>query len=67
MVEALLQRVEKADGDVDSLELAASLGVDHQLVVGAVKSLQSLGEVSFPGRRVAEVRLSPSAVFIQRD
>lgn len=32
-------------GSVDSYELSQELGVDHQQVVGAVKSLQSLGEV----------------------
>ncbi|XP_047428717.1 phenylalanine--tRNA ligase alpha subunit [Mugil cephalus] len=45
VVEILLQRVEKADGGVDSVDVAASLGVDHQVIVGAVKSLQALGEV----------------------
>lgn len=47
VVESLLGLVEKADGGVDSLEAAAGLGVDHQLLVGAVKSLQALGDVSF--------------------
>lgn len=47
-VEALLQLVEKADGGVDSLDVASRIGVDHQVIVGAVKSLQSLGDVSFP-------------------
>uniref|UniRef100_W5MP87 Phenylalanine--tRNA ligase alpha subunit n=1 Tax=Lepisosteus oculatus TaxID=7918 RepID=W5MP87_LEPOC len=45
LAESLLQRVEKADGGIDSQDVAANLGVEHQLVVGAVKSLQSLGEV----------------------
>lgn len=49
MVETLLRLIEKVDDGVDSLEVAASLGVDHQVIVGAVKSLQALGEVSFPG------------------
>ncbi|XP_043940592.1 phenylalanine--tRNA ligase alpha subunit [Protopterus annectens] len=43
--ESLLRRLEKADDGLNSLEVAGALGVDHQLVVGAVKSLQSLGEV----------------------
>lgn len=47
MVDTLLKRLEKVDGGVDSVEVASSIGVDHQLVVGAVKSLQSLGDVSF--------------------
>uniref|UniRef100_A0A671Y6E1 phenylalanine--tRNA ligase n=1 Tax=Sparus aurata TaxID=8175 RepID=A0A671Y6E1_SPAAU len=41
----LLQRIEKVDDGVDSLEVASSLGVDHQVIVGAVKSLQALGDV----------------------
>ncbi|KAM8825494.1 phenylalanine--tRNA ligase alpha subunit [Synchiropus picturatus] len=45
VAESLLRQVEKADGGVDSLQLATSLGVDHQVVVGAVKSLQALGDV----------------------
>lgn len=32
-------------GTVDSLELAKLWNEDHQKIVGAVKSLQSLGEV----------------------
>ncbi|CAN9505961.1 unnamed protein product [Ophioblennius macclurei] len=45
VVETLLRRVEEADGGVDSLEVASSLGLDHQVVVGAVKSLQAVGEI----------------------
>lgn len=67
VVETLLQRIEKADDGVDSLEVAASLQVDHQVIVGAVKSLQALGDVSFLGWEVAEVRLSPSTLLIQCD
>jgi hypothetical protein len=33
---------------VDTLHLAAHFNVDHQKVIGAVKSLQSLGDVSVP-------------------
>lgn len=43
--EILLQEVEKA-GEVNTQSLAKRLGVDHQILVGAVKSLQSLGDVS---------------------
>ena len=32
-------------GSIDSYEVAKELDKDHQLVVGAVKSLQSLGNV----------------------
>lgn len=46
VAEVLLRRLEAADGGLDSAELAAELGVEHQAVVGAVKSLQALGEVS---------------------
>uniref|UniRef100_A0A8C7RS88 Phenylalanine--tRNA ligase alpha subunit n=1 Tax=Oncorhynchus mykiss TaxID=8022 RepID=A0A8C7RS88_ONCMY len=45
LVETLLQRVEKVDGGLDSQDVATSLGVDHQAIVGAVKSLQALGDV----------------------
>ncbi|KAI1884021.1 hypothetical protein AGOR_G00222090 [Albula goreensis] len=45
VLESLLQRVEKVDGGVDSQDVAVILGVDHQVIVGAVKSLQSLGDV----------------------
>lgn len=46
VVEKLLQWLEAADGGVDSLDVARSLGEDHQAVVGAVKSLQAAGDVS---------------------
>nr|XP_033779879.1 phenylalanine--tRNA ligase alpha subunit isoform X1 [Geotrypetes seraphini] len=46
VAELLLRRLEQGDGDgLDSLGVAAALGLDHQQVVGAVKSLQALGEV----------------------
>lgn len=48
VAELLLQRLDGAGDDDDglcSLEAAAALGLDHQLLVGAVKSLQALGEV----------------------
>ena len=40
----ILERVD-ANGSVNTFELAAELHHDHQLFVGAVKRLQSLGEV----------------------
>uniref|UniRef100_A0A2K5F3Z0 Phenylalanine--tRNA ligase alpha subunit n=1 Tax=Aotus nancymaae TaxID=37293 RepID=A0A2K5F3Z0_AOTNA len=45
VAELLLRRLEASDGGLDSAELATELGVEHQAVVGAVKSLQALGEV----------------------
>lgn len=42
--EALLTEVDRT-GDVDTLSLAKKLDIDHQKLVGAVKSLQSLGDV----------------------
>ncbi|KAK3520503.1 hypothetical protein QTP70_024119 [Hemibagrus guttatus] len=45
VLESLLRLVEKVDGGIDSQDVAGSLSMDHQVVVGAVKSLQSLGEV----------------------
>lgn len=55
VLELLLRRLEAADGGLDSAELATQLGVEHQAVVGAVKSLQALGEVS-PARAAAAAR-----------
>jgi len=46
VVDALLRRVEAAADGVDSIDVAGGLGVDHQGVVGAVKSLLALGDVS---------------------
>lgn len=43
--ELLLRRVEEA-GRLDSFEFSRETGRDHQAVVGAVKSLSSLGDVS---------------------
>ncbi len=40
----LLQLLEDR-GSIDSYDVAKELDKDHQLVVGAVKSLQSLGNV----------------------
>lgn len=62
VVETLLQRIEKVDDGVDSLDVASSLGVDHQVIVGAVKSLQCLGEVFFPGLDLAEIGCSTSTL-----
>ncbi|XP_062387863.1 phenylalanine--tRNA ligase alpha subunit isoform X2 [Sardina pilchardus] len=45
VVEILLKRIEAVDGGVDSQDVATALSVDHQVVVGAVKSLQSLGDI----------------------
>nr|XP_005900595.1 PREDICTED: phenylalanine--tRNA ligase alpha subunit isoform X2 [Bos mutus] len=45
VAEVLLRRLEAADGGLDSAELATELGVEHQTVVGAVKSLQALGQI----------------------
>lgn len=53
VAERLLQRLEREAagprGGLCSLEAAAALGLDHQALVGAVKSLQALGEVGSPG------------------
>jgi len=42
--QSLLKLLEKA-GTLDSMEFSKELGKDHQLVVGSVKRLQSLGNV----------------------
>ncbi|XP_028841060.1 phenylalanine--tRNA ligase alpha subunit isoform X1 [Denticeps clupeoides] len=45
LAESVLERLEKLDCGVDSQDVASVLSVDHQAIVGAVKSLQSLGEL----------------------
>ncbi|CAC5377561.1 FARSA [Mytilus coruscus] len=44
MAEVVLQHVDKK-GHINSLELATELKEDHQKIVGAIKSLQSFGEL----------------------
>ncbi|BFY99225.1 hypothetical protein BsWGS_02265 [Bradybaena similaris] len=44
LVDVLLQEVDSA-GNVDSLDLSRRRGVNHQVIVGAIKSLQSLGNI----------------------
>lgn len=44
VVERVLHHVDK-NGPVDSLDLARLFSVDHQKIVGAIKSIQSFGEV----------------------
>ncbi len=43
--EKILQRLSSSGDAVDSLSLASEWGLDHQKVVGAVKSLQCLDAV----------------------
>lgn len=54
VAERLLERLDRAgpSAGLCSVEAAAEFGVDHQTLVGAVKSLQALGEVraAGPGR-----------------
>lgn len=44
--QVVLTEVEK-QGEIDTLKLSHSIKEDHQKIVGAVKSLQSLGDVRF--------------------
>lgn len=46
VVKSLLQLLENLNDGIDSLEAARILSVDHQVIVGAVKSLQASGNVS---------------------
>lgn len=57
--ETLLQWLEKVDGGVDSIDVGCSLGLDHQVVVGAVKSLLCLGEVRFSDWKTRRKSISP--------
>lgn len=54
VVKSLLQLLENLNNGIDSLEAASSLGVDHQAIVGAVKSLQANGNVSFYRLHISE-------------
>ena len=45
LAEVVLKRVEER-GSLDSYEFSREIGTDHQQVVGAIKSLQSAGDVS---------------------
>lgn len=45
LTEVVLKTLEHR-GSVDTYELSVEIGKDHQLLVGAIKSLQSLGNVS---------------------
>jgi phenylalanyl-tRNA synthetase alpha chain len=47
LVETVLSKVSEAGdgGKVESLKLASDLAVDHQRVVGAIKSIESIGNV----------------------
>ena len=47
LAETILQLIAERD-QIDTLDVAKELNVDHQKIVGAVKSLQSLGDVSTP-------------------
>ena len=43
----LILKTLESQGRLNSYELAQKFAKDHQLIVGAIKSLQSLGNVSF--------------------
>ncbi len=51
------------EGAVDTFDLSKKYDKDHQLLVGAVKSLQSLGNVSFFLVYVRWPKLRPQCVF----
>ena len=44
LVQLLLRTLSEKE-IVDSYELSVEIGKDHQLIVGAIKSLQSMGDV----------------------
>ena len=43
--ETLLKKLDQSSGPLSSLELSESLKIEHQKIVGAIKSLESLGNV----------------------
>uniref|UniRef100_A0A8C3URW9 phenylalanine--tRNA ligase n=1 Tax=Catharus ustulatus TaxID=91951 RepID=A0A8C3URW9_CATUS len=66
----LLERLDQpgASGGLCSIQAAAELGVDHQTLVGAVKSLQALGEViEAEARTATRWELSPEGEEVLRD
>ncbi|XP_015472109.1 phenylalanine--tRNA ligase alpha subunit [Parus major] len=70
VAERLLERLDQAGGSggLCSVEAAAELGVDHQTLVGAVKSLQALGEViEAEARTATRWELSPEGQEVLRD
>lgn len=46
LMEKVLEYLAKHD-EIDSLDLAKHFGVDHQRIIGAIKSLQAFDDVSF--------------------
>ena len=46
LAEEILKNIE-AKGSLDTYEYATSAGKDHQTVVGVIKSIQAIGDVSF--------------------
>jgi len=46
LTEEILKAVEDK-GSLDTYEYATATGKDHQTVVGVIKSIQALGDVSF--------------------
>ena len=47
LCESILKEIDK-NGSLDTLEYSKEIEKDHQVVVGAVKSLESLGNVGLP-------------------
>ena len=60
LLELVLQRLSEVSTGLDSCDLADTLGHDHQAVVGAVKSLQSFGEVRAPRLLYLHLAYCPS-------
>ncbi|TRZ09466.1 hypothetical protein HGM15179_017641 [Zosterops borbonicus] len=70
VAERLLERLDRAGAAAGlcSLQAAAELGVDHQTLVGAVKSLQALGEViEAEPRSATRWELSPEGEEVLRE
>ncbi|XP_056366187.1 phenylalanine--tRNA ligase alpha subunit [Oenanthe melanoleuca] len=70
VAERLLERLDRAGASegLCSIAAAAELGVDHQTLVGAVKSLQALGEViEAEARTATRWELSPEGEEVLRD
>ena len=49
---------------INTSDLAVQLGVDHQLIIGAVKSLHSLGDVRHPDANVYTYSMKMTVLMV---
>ena len=61
----ILQKINDK-GSADTLQLSSECSKDHQIFVGAVKSLQALGNVSNPDQNIVAPPVLPVLLMIDR-